>query len=404
MENTLFIRQIISVDDPMLEDLFDQKYIDRLHVTVDKQNIIKTYKDLFDQKNLKRFYVSDDKGNFKENTFIINSVLITWKFNLNFIKQFNSKILNKYTNHKFKILSSLLEIYYAKCQEESCININFCSHRAINEEQHQMIEHNLLIHFTESINLPILELVFNFVPIPCMSDVLRCINKNASRSSDQDPCEMQNQLDLVKFFIWKGSLMDHHTLRLSIETNNVEIIFQLLVHGAGKLCYCCENSNFDKSLYWILFIEIYVVRLQIFNNDNFNKIINLFVCSGIKITEKLYKHFKNLKIKSFLRSKIILCYKAMNPWIYSTNIKKINLEIDELKKTTGWLIEGSMCEKQIPQQSIYDFTNFSKVIVEIIHGYLSTKSQVDFIDWDSKKRISISQKILQTCSKFAHKF
>ncbi len=189
-----------------------------------------------------------------------------------------------------------------------------------------------------------------------------------------------------------------NTLTAAVKTLDYDIIRRIIING-GKVNHLYEDSNYCVNIQlFYVFIEEYV-NIKIFrmnnnhNKDTINKIINIIMCSGAKINEKIFRYitikceiFSNLEytnaetiLNNFVKSKLESCYKLLNN-IDKSNPIQIKL-IHELKETMKDIIDPLENRKEIINEIEPTIENIPICLIDIIYQYLH-QSLINMIDWD----------------------
>jgi len=220
------------------------------------------------------------------------------------------------------------------------------------------------------------------IRILCQYD---CIRPNITQGLHNTlSCAVKtNNLEIVKIICESGAIpdiqTDANTLNFAVETKNPDIIFEIVMKGGKPMninnYYRCYDYTYDT------FCNI---MCDYGDAKNFDRIINLLMCSGIIIYDRIDIKMKNLHDSHYKR-KILSCYHLLQrkpDLLTKEELQDVNeLKID-LIKTMKELMEGPVPKRIIVEQIDIGIQRYIPIpCVDMIYEYQHTVPLVQYIDW-----------------------
>ncbi len=210
-------------------------------------------------------------------------------------------------------------------------------------------------------------------------------NNNISGNMTLTDAVLTNDSNIVKFVCMYPVLADisrtdGNTLSWAILSGNTEIVFEVVRIGAKP-----SNLNtypgdrlidMNSMLVWMNEIIEHFCPLTI------DRIFNLIMCSGLKISKKLYNILSSKYKKTCVESKLLICFESMHHLSNLENNQYTTQEIqifkNELNDTMNQLIHR--VDKNIIVSEI-EIINLPECLINIIYEYHLQKAMVEEIDW-----------------------
>ena len=275
----------------------------------------------------------------------------------------------------------------------------------------------LLDHHVDKFDLNFLKVLFDAGGIVCNANtinntfemIINKIDDYVDKAKNNNNCDIaeKNVLELLNLIVSKGAticntniysyiafmglgleivkLLHKHQmlvhsdiiLNYAIKSNNVEIIYEIIMKGAKP------NNTRSGYLYWDVCYNTFVIFWNNFSHDDinkFNRTIYLLLCSGATIHDDLFKS----KPSSYYKKKITSCYDLLQRKKIQTDEESHdrNELKKELIKTMKELMEGPVSKHNIIEQIDIGMQRYIPIpCIDIIYEYQHSTSLVQFIDW-----------------------
>ncbi len=338
--------------------------------------LIRIQKDKNKNKDLDKY---KDKDKDKEINFVKIFDLILQKQKMEYIYLINWKDTGCTLSH---ILNSVIKMTEENRKKKEIFIVNML---------HHMIQNGVLSDNSQTYNNTF-SLAIRSNNLNIISQILEsnCQPKNLNNDGYTFYGEDENftlnraintkNLEIIKIAIQNNAMpnmndvydLDNNSLIIAIRTRNPDIVFQIVAHMKNANCHFHSNSYFHvtKILEGLLWEST-----EIFD---FNKIINLVMCSGIQINRIDYS---NLTKKNLLRGKFEMCKFFKISDLFSKFTNSINEIKEELTETMNELIERSTEKLEIINELKQRLGMIPWCLIYIIHEYNWIISSVNFIDW-----------------------
>ncbi len=252
---------------------------------------------------------------------------------------------------------------------------------------------NSLTYAVDTKNFDIIRIMYEFDAVPNNSQtynntlshaiqtkdyniikIMHLFNAEPDSTNEMGPYASENTLtiavdtgdiEIIKMALQFGAktnntTSEYNTMTHAVMKGNVDIIKEIIVYG-GSSCPCSRVSLFHNNIdladvnTFTTFYQIYIKNINNYDTDMINSILNLIICSGATISEKINNEILEKKQGNLIDYKIICFYVMLLKYNISipdhlsennTMIKEIKKNIlilkNELKNTMDELIDLSL--------------------------------------------------------------